>query len=161
MRKALWWTLTVVGVFAFLIIIGKPSESLSQQTARGELEAVERTYNFGTISMKDGKVKHIFEIKNSTDKPLTITKLYTSCMCTTAELTAGTQKAGPFGMQGHGGSIPDISIRLAAGESAEVEAVYDPAAHGSAGVGDIKRSIYVSSKGNANFELTFTARVRP
>jgi hypothetical protein len=161
MRKVLWWTLTIVGVFAFLIIIGRPDQSQSSQASGGKLTAAETAYDFGVISMKDGKVKHTYEIKNSSDKPLTITKLYTSCMCTTAELTAGSQKAGPFGMQGHGGGIPNISVPLQPGETAQVEAVFDPAAHGSAGVGDIKRSVFVSSGGNPNLELTFSAKVRP
>jgi hypothetical protein len=161
MRKVLLWTITIVGIFAFLIVIGKPNSSKSETVSSGKLSAVQTNHDFGTVSMKDGKVSNVYEIKNSSDKPLTITKLYTSCMCTTAELTSGSQKAGPFGMQGHGGTIPNISIPLQPGEVAKVEAVFDPAAHGSAGVGDIKRSVFVSSQGNPNFELTFSATVRP
>jgi hypothetical protein len=161
MRKVLLWAITVVGIFAFLIVIGKPNNSKSETVSGGKLSAVQAGHDFGSISMKEGKVSHVYEIKNASDKPLTITKLYTSCMCTTAELAAGTKKAGPFGMQGHGGTIPAIAVPLQPDETAKVKAVFDPAAHGSAGVGDVKRSVFVSSPGNPNFELTLSATVRP
>jgi hypothetical protein len=161
MRKVILWTIAIVAFFGLLIVISKPDRSLSENPKGGKLAAVQTAYDFGAISMKDGKVKHIYEIKNASDKPLIITKLYTSCMCTTVELTAGTEKAGPFSMQGHGGTIPDIEVPLQPGQTAQVKAVFDPAAHGSAGVGDIKRSVFVSSQDNTNFELTFKAKVRP
>lgn len=161
MKKFLLWAVVLVAFFGFLMVIGKPDKTHSGVAGGGKITATETAHDFGTISMKDGKVKHTYQIKNSSDEPLTITKLYTSCMCTTAELTAGDQKAGPFGMQGHGGSIPNISVSLQPGQTAEVEAVFDPAAHGSAGVGEIKRSVFVNTQGNPNFELTFKATVRP
>jgi hypothetical protein len=161
MRKVLLWIIAIIGIFAFMVAIGRPNGSKSGTASSGQLNAVQANHDFGSISMKDGKVSNVYEIKNSSDKPLTITKIFTSCMCTTVELAAGTQKAGPFGMQGHGGSIPDISVPLQPGETAEVEAVFDPAAHGSAGVGDIERSVFVSSQGNPGLELTFSATVRP
>jgi hypothetical protein len=160
MKKVILWAVVLTAFFGFLIVIGKPDKTQSGASG-GQLAATEKAYDFGTVSMKDGKVKHTYQIKNGSDKPLTITKLYTSCMCTTAELTAGDQKAGPFGMQGHGGSIPDINLPLQPGQTADVEAVFDPAAHGSAGVGEINRSVFVSSEGNPNFELKFKATVRP
>lgn len=161
MKKFFLWAVVLVAFFGILIVIAKPDKTGSSVAEGGKLTATESAYDFGTVSMKDGKVKHAYEIKNTSNEALSITKLYTSCMCTTVELTAGEQKAGPFGMQGHGGSIPDISVPLAPGQTAQIEAVFDPAAHGSAGVGDINRSVFVSTQGNPNFELKFKATVRP
>lgn len=161
MKNFFLWAVVLVAFFGILIAFAKPDKTQSSVVGGGKLTATESAYDFGTVSMKDGEVKHTYEIKNTSNEALTITKLYTSCMCTTAELTAGDQKTGPFGMQGHGGSIPDINVPLQAGQTAQIEVVFDPAAHGSAGVGDIKRSVYVNTQGNPNFELTFKATVRP
>ncbi len=162
MKKVVLWMIAIVAFFGVLVVVGRPNNNpQSYQPGNGKLTAIQAAHDFGTVSMKDGKVKYEYEIKNSSDEIVNITKVYTSCMCTTAELTAGEQKAGPFGMQGHGGSVPDISVPLQPGEAAQVEAVFDPAAHGSSGVGDIERSVFVSSRGNTNLELTFKAVVRP
>lgn len=157
MNKVVLWVIAFAALFGVLIFIAKP-KMVAETTSK--LSAEHSTYDFGEISMQDGKVKHTFQVKNGSENPVTITKLYTSCMCTTTELTAGDQQAGPFGMQGHGNSIPDIAIGLQPGETANIEVVFDPAAHGSSGVGEINRSVFVA-EGNSKFELTFKAVVRP
>jgi hypothetical protein len=48
-----------------------------------------KQFNFGDVKHKD-TVKHVFEIKNVSDIPLTITKIGTSCGCTAAVLTDST-----------------------------------------------------------------------
>ena len=154
-------TVALGGRLGGLYLLGMPGRSNEKQEPQGQLSAVQTSYDFGEISMKDGKVRHDFTVQNNSDKPVTITKLYTSCMCTTAALTAGSQQAGPFGMEGHGGAIPTINVTVAPGDEARVTAVFDPAAHGSAGVGTIERSIFVNSKSNPRFELTFKATVKP
>ena len=65
-------------------------------------------------------------------------------MCTEATLVTSTGKRGPFGMPGHA-PIPAISERLAPGEMAEVDVVFDPAAHGPAGIGRIERNVTVQN----------------
>src|SRR3989344_7031636 len=69
----------------------------------GSLKATETLYDFGTISMANGKVSHLFQITNPTDKDITIGNLQTSCMCTVAYIVDGESKEGPFGMPGMGG----------------------------------------------------------
>ena len=115
MKKFILWAVVLTAFFGFLMVIDKPNTSSSTAASGGKLMATKKAHDFGNISMKDGKVKYTYEIKNTSDKPVTITKLYTSCMCTTAELTTGSQKAGPFGMQGHGGNVPDISLQMQPG----------------------------------------------
>jgi len=50
------------------------------------IEIGEKEFNFGEISMNDS-IQHTFVIKNTSDIPLQITKVGTSCGCTTSEYT--------------------------------------------------------------------------
>jgi hypothetical protein len=81
-------------------------------------------------------------------------------MCTTATLVTPSGRRGPFGMPGHT-PIPSIRERLAPGEMAQVEVVFDPAAHGPAGVGRIDRTVTLQNDAGAPLELAFTAMVTP
>lgn len=133
----------------------------TQEKKQNILSADQFSYDFKEISMKKGNVSHSYTIKNPTDKPIVLTKLVTSCMCTKATLVIGDKKYGPFGMPGHGGSISDFTATLAPGQEATIAAVFDPAAHGSAGIGKIERSIYLESSSSAVLEVSFTATVKP
>lgn len=136
-----------------------PPQVLGQSTP-GALVAEETSYNFGTISMAAGKVKKVFTVKNTGAGPITISKLYTSCMCTTASLQTAAGAFGPFGMPGHG-FIPGIKAVIAPNETAQVEVVFDPAAHGPAGVGRIDRLISLESRDAATLQLAISANVTP
>jgi len=116
--------------------------------------------DLGTVSMAGGKVKFGYLVKNTGAEPLTINRVYTSCMCTVAMLTTAEGPKGPFGMPGHG--LPN-SVRavLAAGDTARVEVVFDPAAHGPSGLGRIDRVVTLESAESAPLELRMTAMVRP
>jgi hypothetical protein len=119
------------------------------------------SFDFGRISMAKGNVSHRYSIQNSGAAPLTITKIFTSCMCTTATLTTRSAKQiGPFGMPGHG-LLASISERLAPGESAKVDVVFDPAAHGPAGVGPTHRIVTVMNDAGLALELHLRAVVTP
>ena len=117
-----------------------------------DLKADETLYNFGNISMAAGNVSHIFRVKNLGAEAVTVSKLYTSCMCTTATLKAGGKSYGPIGMAGHG-FVPKINAVVAPGEEITVEAVFDPAAHGPAGVGTIERAVYLEGNPGETLEL--------
>ncbi|MBI2453942.1 DUF1573 domain-containing protein [Candidatus Peregrinibacteria bacterium] len=123
--------------------------------------AAETSFDFGKISMAKGKVNHEFSIKNSSPNPVTIQKLYSSCMCTTASLLRNGKTTGPFGMPGHGGPIPTINEVLQPGEEASILAVFDPAAHGPAGVGPISRSVFAENNASGTLKLDFQALVTP
>lgn len=160
----------IVGLGAFILLIAaglalsyRPPTATNQSPAAAGpvvLAAEVMAYDFGPVSMANGKVSKVFTIKNSTDNAATIQKLYTSCMCTEATLLQNGQRIGPFGMPGHG-PIPTIAQPLNAGESAEVEVVFDPAAHGPAGVGPIQRDIYVETVGGGRLVLQIKAQVTP
>lgn len=133
---------------------------------RGEVNAAnalavsERLYDFGTISMRDGDVTHIFEVENPTDKDVTLNDVSTSCMCTTAFIVDGNSKIGPFGMPGMGG-ITSADYVIKAHSIARIEAVYDPNAHGPAGVGNIDRVITLGQAGGGALQLEIKALVTP
>lgn len=135
--------------------------SLSSAKGDGTLIVEEsNNYDFGTISMAAGNVKHTFKIKNPGDKTITITKLYTSCMCTTALLEIRGETFGPYGMLGHG-FIPKINQSINPNEWATIEVIFDPAAHGPAGIGRIQRAITIENNVGQPIELQFAAIVTP
>ena len=145
----------------------QPRTGYQQQPAAGQfsganaLASISPFFNFGKVSMAAGNVSRLYWIKNTSATPLTITKMYTSCMCTTATLiTPAGSRMGPFGMPGHG-PAPRIDELLAPGETAQVEAVFDPAAHGPAGIGQTERIVTIENNGGLPLELSFSAMVTP
>ena len=70
------------------------------------------------------------------------------------------RQKGPYGMPGHG-FIPKINETLNSGEEALVEVVFEPAAHGPAGVGPIQRAIAIENNAGEPVELLFAAIVTP
>jgi hypothetical protein len=128
---------------------------------KGAISVVEASnYDFGAISMRDGKVSTIFKIKNTEGEPIKMSKLYTSCMCTEATLKMAGKTKGPFGMLGHG-FIPSFNEILEPEGVAEIEVVFDPAAHGPAGIGKIQRTVTLENNGGRPIELLITANVTP
>ncbi|OHA64770.1 MAG: hypothetical protein A2667_00730 [Candidatus Wildermuthbacteria bacterium RIFCSPHIGHO2_01_FULL_47_27] len=123
------------------------------------LTVSEKTYGFGNVSMATGKVNHSFRLKNDGSSSLVVDKVYTSCMCTTAIFRKNGKPFGPFGMQGHG-YIPSIKQTVEPGETVEVEVVFDPAAHGPAGVGYIERVAYLETSAGTQ-QLGINATVTP
>ena len=153
----------IIGIISILALTGliwfarpSPSGNNLANVSSGspdDLAAEESDFDFGQVSMAAGKVSHVFKIKNTGGEVLTVSKLYTSCMCTVASLISGGKKFGPFGMAGHG-FIPKINASVASGSEADVEVVFDPAAHGPAGVGPIERVIYLeTSAGEKQFGI--------
>ena len=122
--------------------------------------ASEKLYDFGTISMANGKVDHVFRIVNPTDQPITISNVQTSCMCTTAYLVSGSDRMGPYGMPGMGG-INSTNTVVPAHGTQDVDVVFDPAAHGPAGVGDIDRMIDIMQADGGTMQFEIKAVVTP
>lgn len=156
---------SVVGIGALLFggiwWMSRPQASpqvLAQNS--GQLTADRLAHDFGSISMAKGKVSQKFTLTNTDSVPATITKLFTSCMCTQAKLTVAGQSWGPYGMIGHG-TIPNIAAVINSGQAAEVEVIFDPAAHGPAGVGQIERQVTVEQNGQSPLVLAISATVTP
>ncbi|MEK7077854.1 MAG: DUF1573 domain-containing protein [Patescibacteria group bacterium] len=163
MKNTIIYVLSTVAVIGGLVWIARPDKGApTDPTAAviSTLAAPENQYDFGAISMANGKVSKIFTVSNSSAEPVTLEKIYTSCMCTEASLILNGQKFGPYGMPGHG-LVPKVNRALNAGQTAEIEVVFDPNAHGPAGVGPIERIVFVEEKGRQPLELEIKAMVTP
>lgn len=160
--------LVVILVLVFVVFLGwlvsvsPEGETGSIEYTQSSLSGSGQYFDFGTIMMQDGDVAHEFEITNSESDAVTITKVYTTCMCTNAYIIDDSGETyGPFGMPGHGGSLI-ANVAVDPGETIKVKAVFDPAAHGPSGVGLAQRSIYLetNSAPSPKMELSFSAMVK-
>ena len=137
---------------------GKQTNSFSS----GELAMTESSYDFGEVSMAKGLVNHEFVLSNTSSAPVKVGPVETTCMCTTAYLKVGEGKeAGPFGMPGHGGPRGAANLTVNPGEKLIVRAVFDPAAHGPAGVGTVERAIMMDVGKQEPVVVSFKALVTP
>ncbi len=153
----------IVVVIGGLIWLGQPAGNQNGGQANltaGLLKSNEVNFDFGTISMAKGKVGHDFEVNNTSDQPVNIKKIYSSCMCTAANFKLNGKTYGPFGMEGMGG-INYANITVNPGDLGIVEVIYDPNAHGPAGVGSIDRFVYVEDKNGGQLTLEIKAVVTP
>ncbi len=167
-NKFIWFGVVLAALIGFIWMArptlqsapASPAEGLAKVGKNGALAAQENNYDFGAISMAAGKVSKMFAIKNTGEAVLSVNQLYTSCMCTVATLKIGNRSAGPFGMPGHG-FAQRINETIGPNEEAGVEVVFDPAAHGPAGVGRIERVVYLENSAGAPLELKISATVTP
>ena len=168
MKKGLVAGIIIVGFFAVLFLAGSGTSKKTDSTAQNGAAAIsafaapETFFDFGTISMKNGKVSRMFSVVNSSSVPQTIKRISTSCMCTEAFLVGqDDSKRGPFGMPGHGGFAPDINEVVPPQENRGIDIVFDPAAHGPAGVGKIERAVFIEDTTGGTQVITIKAFVTP
>ncbi len=158
--------LALVGLFVWGKVSSRGSSTASVQgasstSAKSSLSSAEVLYDFGTISMKNGNVSKDFTFSNSTEKDVIVRGVETSCMCTSALLVNGDNSTkGPFGMAGMGG-LTATNETIKVGESRTVRVVYDPNAHGPAGVGKIDRFITVTDSSGGIIRFEIKAMVTP
>lgn len=160
----------IVGIFVVTVVVvggliwfSQPTtnQNNSQASLSASLLKSDATlFDFGTISMAKGKVNHEFKITNNSGQPINVRKIYSSCMCTAAVFKLNEKEYGPFGMEGMGG-LTSANITLNPGDSGAVEAIYNPNAHGPAGVGSIDRFIYLEDKNGGQLKLEIKALVTP
>lgn len=170
-------TKTLINVAVFVVVIiglfawgyaGRAGTAASVQGAPGAggnsksaLTAPEALYNFGTISMKDGNVTKEFTVTNPTNEDVYVKTILTSCMCTSAFIVeADGSIKGPFKMAGMG-YIPPANETIRAGESRTIRVVYDPNAHGPAGVGQIDRFVTLTDSSGGTLQFEIKALVTP
>lgn len=165
-RKILYALIAIsVAVIAFGVYrsfegAGAPRAQAAQAEKPAALVTMRPSLDLGTVSMAAGKVPFSYLIRNGGAEPLTINRIYTSCMCTNATLVTATERKGPFGMPGHG--LPtNLKAALAPGETANLQVLFDPAAHGPSGLGRIERIVTVESAESAPLELRMVVMVQP
>ena len=82
-------------------------------------------------------------------------------MCTSAfNVEPNGSLKGPFKMPGMG-YVPPANETIKAGESRVVRVVYDPNAHGPAGVGRIDRFVTLTDANGGTLQLEIKALVTP
>ena len=99
---------------------------------KAAISATETVFDFGKITESEGKVTHTFQIKNTGNAPLVITRVIASCGCTTPKWTKEP---------------------IAAKKSAKIEVTYDPAGR----PGPFLKSISVYSNGKSG---SFVLRIK-
>jgi hypothetical protein len=134
----------LVAIGAIFILLGDDKNN-DEISGIPKLKISETNYDFGDISMSNGLAKHSFEIKNYGDGILEISSISTSCMCTTVILDVNGKKSPKFGMPGHGSNPMFWSEKINPGETAILEATFDPLAHGPDATGPITREIIITS----------------
>lgn len=164
-RNILIVALLAVAFLVGVMLLGRPtdrgiSSSATEAAVKSELSAAETSYDFGVVRMKDGKVSHRFKVTNPTDKNVTAEYLSTSCMCTTAYIVDAASRSGPYGMEGMG-QDGKVQMIFKPGESRDVEVVFDPNAHGPAGVGPLQRFVTLADADGGRLQLEITGVVKP
>ncbi|TSC89190.1 MAG: hypothetical protein G01um10143_571 [Parcubacteria group bacterium Gr01-1014_3] len=160
--------LLAISLFGIVIWLAQPSPTDQQANINanlapdtvGALVLEEKSFDFGSISMAKGKVRHQFQLKNLSSDPVVIERITTSCMCTLATFTRNGESMGPFGMPGHG-AVPKINQTLAANEEVVIDVAFDPAAHGPSGVGRIERIVFLENSVGNPLEIKISATVEP
>lgn len=148
-------------ILAGIFVLGEGNANqISQGGNSSRLEAQEKLYDFGMISMSKGNVEKIFKISNPTDKDIFVKTVTTSCMCTSAYIVKDGSEKGPFKMPGMG-YVPPANETIKAGDSIDIKVVYDPNAHGPAGVGIIDRFVYLKDAAGGQIQLEIKANVTP
>jgi hypothetical protein len=157
----------VVGATLGLMWLGQLAQpavlnsSVASNGSPSTLVAATSLFDFGRISMAKGKVETVFTVTNAGPEELALETLITSCMCTVAYLESPRGEQGPFGMPGHGGPSRRVAETMKPGETRRLRVVFDPGAHGPAGVGPIARSIILTDAAGASLELEIKALVTP
>lgn len=163
MKKTIIITVLIIVGLTILIWWGssKQEPPIQNTGEKSVLTSDSNLHDFGTISMKDGNVIKEFIVTNPSDKDIVVSTLVTSCMCTKAFIVKSDGKTkGPFGMPGMG-YVPPANETIKAGESRIIKVVYDPNAHGPAGVGFIDRFVTLTDSSGDSLELEIKATVTP
>ncbi len=162
--STIYTSIIIAAILITLVVafrpVGDSQTEYSSQESSGALTTEESFFDFGDISMAEGKVIHDFKIQNTGIEPTMISKIYTSCMCTSAKLVTDEGSKGPYGMAGHG-FLPSVNELVDVNEDAIIRVIFDPAAHGPAGIGRSDRTVFIEQKSGAKLTLRFTAFVTP
>ncbi len=156
-----------ISLISFLVLGGGiwfasslPTKTTLEKTAGATFLADHKSADLKTIAYEKGVVTHAFPIQNTGNKPLNITNLATSCMCTKVYFTSGKEKGPQAGMKGMSSTSAWIGT-LQPQEKGEIVAMFDPQFHGPQGVGAISRlvSFETNDPDHPHVELSFAGVV--
>lgn len=149
----------ITGAVAISIFANKEN-NINKQEGTPELTVKEKKFDLGTVLMANGLAKHVVELKNTGTSDLKINSIKTSCMCTEAMLEVDNEKSPKFGMHT---SSSFWSQKIKPNQTANLEIIFDPNAHGPNATGPITRTVTLLSndnnKSNTKTIITFTGNV--
>lgn len=127
-------------ILASLFLVGCTT-STSIEKNLGMIEAkTELFHDFGAMDIQGGKVNHTFSLLNKSEQPLSLVDLKTSCMCTQAQI-----------IDQNGVKVSNVEgFQVLAGQEFDVLVTYDPLAHGPDAVGEVNRSIMLTTSSIEN-----------
>lgn len=139
--------------------IRRPVAAASGTTSDTLLVASAYRYDFGEVSLTAGVVDTFFMVRNESSEPVTLQRVFTSCMCTTVTLQFEQgEPLGPFGMWMHGTRTP-LERRVEPGEPFLVRIRWDPSVHIHARLGPVKREVRIESAESTPITFVITAIV--
>jgi hypothetical protein len=120
----------------FFLLLAVPAFAQEGESPQPKIYLPHTLWDFGYVP-KTGSVSHTYQIKNIGDDTLIIVKVRTTCGCTTAPLS---------------------KQRLAPGETAEMEVIFDPR---RIKVGESSKRLQVISNDSVNpfADVRFTAKI--
>lgn len=148
--------LLFVVFFAYTIKSGRGSKTDNDSTTYTSDEALapravlsKKYFNAGQLKNKTDLVTHSFNLSNQGQSNLVISKLTTSCHCTTAQLIYDGRSSQKWGMA----SGSDWQVSIKPGDTAVINIEYDPKKMISDGL--IQRAIYIITNDPKQPELTY------
>lgn len=143
---------TVVIIIGGVFLMSNTANSSQVGVAKNvKVVALQKEINFGTVRMNSGNVVKTYKVKNTGTDVLKLVNMKTSCHCTKAYVTIGSQESPTFGMSGVSSWIGEVKPD----ETATVTVIFDPAFHGPGGVGQINRFISLETNDASNKKITF------
>ncbi len=157
MLKIVIPSVLAVAIIALVIIFSGGGQTVQ---ANSEIEISQASYDAGTVSIRGGLVKHTYEIENTGTENLKISRIWTSCMCTTAKLRVGDKESSEFGM--HDNPV-FWSQEIAPGEVGYLDVTFDPVFHGPTGTGNMIREVYLNTNDaqNRKAKVSLSVTVTP
>ncbi|MCL5003761.1 MAG: DUF1573 domain-containing protein [Patescibacteria group bacterium] len=141
----------VLAVYFFLIrgasVTGPASYAVSD-AQKPRVEVAEDSRDLGPMKVSDEKSAD-FTVKNTGAKPLQLSDIQSSCMCTAAQIIYNGKSSEEFGMHSQSGAVAEI----APGQSAVVRVIYRP--YQMPVYGYVEREVYVTTNDPLNSKLVF------
>lgn len=143
------WRLVAVLFAAVLVLgIGVWAFEARPTNPSGRIALDHDTWDFGNIGQD--VVSHALRVRNAGSDPLRLEGISTSCMCTSATFTFGSQVSPRFGQHNN----PPWQLILPPGTEGTLTVFYDPTVHPE--LGHFQRDVYILSSDPVQRETTIT-----
>lgn len=158
--KKLIIAITLISIIVLVggaYFLGKGEKNTSQIVAssytqndqnKPRVESKETSFNLGKMKVSDER-SHDFVIKNTGTKPLQLSNIRSSCMCTAGKVIYKDSESQEFGMHAERSFIGEILP----GDEATIRVTYRP--FQMPVYGPIEREVYMTTNDPLNQQLTF------